>query len=80
MFEQPQYGMLANQPLKTWLAKYGYYKVTYMTGIWKHHLGPIQFMLVVDDFGIKFVNNEDAKHLLISLKDYYEVEIDWNHT
>ncbi len=44
----------------------------------QHHLQPIQFTLVVDDFGIKFVNKRDSKQLLNTLKDYYKLEIDWN--
>ena len=27
-----------------------------LTHLWKHHMRPIQFCLVVDDFGIKYVD------------------------
>ena len=35
------------------------------------------FTLVVDDFGIKYIGQENAQHLIDALKDFYEVEIDW---
>ncbi|KAL7467414.1 hypothetical protein ACHAXS_011400 [Conticribra weissflogii] len=35
----------------------------------------IKFTVVVDDFGIKYINKRDAEHLLIALKDHYKVEI-----
>ncbi|KAL7463321.1 hypothetical protein ACHAXS_003694 [Conticribra weissflogii] len=36
-------------------------------------------MLVLDDFGIKYVNKQDAEHLLNAPKDHSKVEIDWTH-
>ena len=41
---------------------------------------PIVFSLVVDDFGIKFVGKEHAKHLLEVLKQWYKVTTDWEGT
>ena len=45
---------------------------------------PIQFSLVVDDFGVKYVGEEHVHHLIKALKtdhkipgDAYEVEVDW---
>ena len=35
------------------------------------------FRLVVDDFGVKSINKEDAKHLMSVLKQDYEVTEDW---
>ena len=34
-------------------------------------------MLVVDYFGIKYIGQENAQHLIDVLKDFYEVEIYW---
>ncbi len=34
----------------------------------------MQFTLVVDDFGIKYVNKQDEENLLNALKDNYKVE------
>ena len=33
-------------------------------------------MLVVDDFGIKYLKREDLDHLIKSLEKYYEVTVD----
>jgi len=32
--------------------------------MWKHVARPIQFCLVVDDFGVKYTNQEDIDHLI----------------
>jgi hypothetical protein len=36
----------------------------------------VQFTLVVDDFGIKFVGVNHLKHLVDSLKKLYEIDLD----
>ena len=47
-------------------------------GLWKHKRRPIQFSLIVDDFGVKYVGKEHADYLLSSLrKDYKKVTADW---
>ncbi len=58
------------------IAKYAYSKVPHLPRLWKHHTQPIQFMLVINDFGLKYVNKKDAEHLLNDPKDHYKVEID----
>jgi hypothetical protein len=35
------------------------------------------FTLVVDDFGVKYVGREHAKHLLLVIKQHYECKADW---
>ena len=37
---------------------------------------PICFTLVVDDFGVKYVGEEHARHLLDAMKQYYKVADD----
>ncbi len=37
---------------------YGYYKVSHTSGLWKHHTLSIQFLLIVDDFGINKSTNK----------------------
>ncbi len=34
-------------------------------------------MLIVDDFGLKYVNKSDEVHVLNALKNHYKVGIDW---
>ena len=36
----------------------------------------ILFTLVVDDFGIKYTNEEDVKHLITSLEEKYTMMVD----
>ena len=47
-------------------------------GLWKHVSLPVQFSLVVDDFGVKYVGEENARHLINALTTNYEVSTDWN--
>jgi hypothetical protein len=49
----PQSGALANQLLRQRLAPAGYFEVPHTPGLWKHISRPIQFSLIVDDFGVK---------------------------
>ena len=51
----PQGGVLANKLLRKRLAPEGFYEVPHTPGLWKHISRPIQFSLVVDDFGVKYV-------------------------
>jgi hypothetical protein len=39
---------------------------------------PIQFTLVVDDFGVQYVGQEHAQHLIVDLEHDYTVSKDWN--
>ena len=47
-------------------------------GLWKHEWRPIQFTLVVDDFGVKYVGKEHALHLKSTLEDNYGVTTEWD--
>ena len=62
--------------MKKRLAKHGYYQSNIIPGLWKHKTRPIVFTLVVDDFGVKYVNKSDADHLMSVLKKDYEVTED----
>jgi hypothetical protein len=37
-------------------------------------------MLVVDDFGVKYVGEEHAHHLINTLKEHYAIDVDWEGT
>ena len=81
MYGLPQAGMLANKLLKRRLAKHGYYEVRHTPGYWRHMWRPIDFTLIVDDFGVGYENNEHALHLLQTLPQYYvAVSADWTGT
>ena len=63
----PKSGRLANNLLRTRLEKADYYEATTTPGLWCHKWRPIQFVLLVDDFGIEYVGKEHALHLLKTL-------------
>jgi hypothetical protein len=68
MYGLPQAGILANELLQPILAKYGYQPTTHTHCLWKHDTRPISFLLVVDDFGVKYVGREHAQHLMGCIK------------
>ena len=76
MYGLPQAGILANQLLRERLKPHGYYEVPHTPGLWKHKHLPVQFTLVVDDFGVKYTGNH-AQHLVNALKETYEIKEDW---
>jgi hypothetical protein len=50
-------------------------------GYWKHEWRPISFALVVvDDFGVKYVGREHVHHLIKVLESDYEIEVEWEET
>ena len=60
----PQSFRLTNDLLQTRLEKAGYYKAATTPGLWSHKRLPIQFVLILDDLGIKYVGKQHALHLL----------------
>jgi hypothetical protein len=77
MYGLPQAGLLANEPLKKHLNKHGYQESKLVPGLWKHDTRPIQFTLVVDDFGVKYIGKEHAQHLKNALDEHYKLTCDW---
>jgi hypothetical protein len=77
MYGLPQAGKLANDLLVKRLAPHGYRPIRHTHGIWKHNTRPVTFILVVSNFGIKYVGKEHVGHLLQALKQEFEVTEDW---
>ncbi len=57
-------GIIAQELLADQLQNHGYTQRETTPGLWSHKLRPIQFSLVVDDFGVKYVGKGNAEHLL----------------
>ena len=76
MYGLPQSGSLGHDLLEHRLNQEGYYQSQIVPGLWRHKTKAIQFLLVVDDFGIKYLKKEDLDHLIQSLQKYYEVTVD----
>eukprot|EP00804_Cyclotella_cryptica_P008147 CCRYP_004624-RA/>CCRYP_004624-RA protein AED:0.13 eAED:0.13 QI:0/0/0/1/0/0/3/0/1209 len=72
----PQAGSLSHDLLEKRLNANGYFKSLVVPGLWKHKTRNIQFVLVVDDFGIKYLKREDLDHLMGVLKRHYDVLVD----
>ena len=77
MYGLKQAAILAFNQLEENLAPHGYRPIPNTVGMWRHESRPIQFCLCVDDFGIKYVNKDDADHLVSALKSHYNITIDW---
>jgi len=77
MYGLLQSGLLAQQLLEERLNNHGYTQSSIVPGLWTHAWRPIQFTLVVDDFGVKYVGEEHALHLVNALKEHYDNTDDW---
>ncbi len=64
MYGLPQARIIAQQLLEKRLKAHGYHQSTITPGLWKHDTCPISFSLVVNNFGVKYVGEENAQHLL----------------
>ena len=64
MYGLPQAGSLGQDQLELHLNKDGYFQSQTVPGFWEHKTKSIQFVLVVDDFGIKYINKDDLDHLI----------------
>ena len=73
----PQAGVLAKKLLKKRREPAGYYDMPHTPGLWKHVTRPVAFTLVVDDFCVKYVNNNNSDHLVAALKGKYKISEDW---
>ena len=66
-----------NKLLRRKLAPFGYVECENTPGLSRHETRPISFTLVVDNFGVKYVNKEDVDHLIASIKTIYSLTEDW---
>jgi hypothetical protein len=78
LYGLPQAGSLGHDLLERRLNKEGYFQSQTVPGFWKHMTKPIQFVLVVDNFGIKYLKQEDLDHLIRLLEKHYDVAVDFN--
>jgi hypothetical protein len=77
MYGLPQAGIIANQLLAHRLAIHGSHQNKFTPGLWRHVTRPIQFTLIVGDFGVQYVRKEHAQHLIDALETDYTVSKDW---
>jgi hypothetical protein len=72
-----QAGRIANDRLQKHLATFGYAPVPRTQSLYQHASRPVTFSLVDDNFGVKYVGQEHADHLIHALQHIYEISIDW---
>ena len=76
MYGLPQAGLLAQNRLIEHLAAHGYHQTT-TTCLFRHVDNGTDFILVVDDFGVKYATKEGVLHLIDTLQKLYVITIDW---
>ena len=77
MYGLPQAGLIAQELLEKRLNEEGSFQSKLLPGFWTHQWRPIQFTLVVDDFGVKYVGKEHADHLMDIIRKHYKMTEDW---
>ena len=77
MYGLSQAGIIAQQLLEERLEKDGYRQSKTTPGLWQHDTHPISFSLIVNDFGVKYVGEENAQHLLDIVQKYYKRSCNW---
>ena len=70
MYGLPHDGIIAQKLIEERLEEHGYTQSDLTPGFWKHETRPICFTLLVDDFGVKYVREQHANHLINSLKEH----------
>ena len=80
MYGLPQAGIIAQDCLTTRLHQAGYQQSKVTPGYWRHKWCPISSTLVVDDFGLKYINKTDVNHLISMLSQDYKIIMDWDGT
>ncbi len=70
----PQAGILANNLLRSCLEAKGFHEAASTTCLWCHKWWPIQFCLIVDNFGVEYVGLEHFNYLLSVLKKFHGVQ------
>ncbi len=76
MYGLPQAGLIAQELLEKRLGEHGYHQSKIINGFWTHKTRPINFCLTVDDFTVKYVNQEDADHLIKVIAKHYPMTVD----
>jgi hypothetical protein len=73
MYGLPQAGLLSQLQLVSLLYEHGYHQ-TSTPMLFRHETRDITFVLVVDDFGVKYVLDADLNHLVTTLSRLYAVK------
>ena len=72
----PQTVKLENDILCTLLIKFWYYEAATTPVLWGQKYFPIIFGLIIDNFGIEYVGERHAHHLIQTLQENYTITTD----
>eukprot|EP00957_Ditylum_brightwellii_P201596 15326335-Ditylum_brightwellii.AAC.1 len=78
VYRLPQAGHIAHDKLVKHLQQHGYTPCLFTPGLWRYKSRDITFCLVVDDFGVKYTQKEDAEHLIYALQQIYTIITVWD--
>jgi hypothetical protein len=78
MYGRTLAGKLANDALIKHLTIHSYNQCNRTPGLFTHESRPVQFCLVVNDFGIKYTSKDNAKNLIKTLQSKYKITVDWS--
>ena len=76
MYGLKKSGIIANQELVKHMAPFGYHPVQHTPGLWVYDIRKTLFILVVENFCVKYCSIEDANHFFKSLISKYLVTVD----
>lgn len=76
LYGLPEAGLLSQQQLVARLAAADYIQ-TATPCLFRHVSNGVTFALVVDDFGVKYTDKAGADHLIQTLRELYDVKVDW---
>jgi hypothetical protein len=76
MYGLPQAGLLAQNRLVVRIAEHGYIHSDLVPCLFRHATNGISFVLVVDDFGIKYMSVSGRDHLPPTLRLKYKITVD----
>ena len=64
MYGLSQAGIIAQELLAKRLKEHGYNQSKTTPGLWTHEWHPITLSLIVNNFGVKYIEEEHAQHLI----------------
>ena len=76
MYGLKQAEKIAYDGLVKHLKPFGYIPTKHTPGYWRHNTKPISFVLCLDDFSIKYINENDLNYLLQALQTKYTITTD----
>jgi len=71
----PQAGRISQQGLMKQLQKHGYVECAHTPGCYTHPSRSTKFAVVVDDFAIKIMCEDDLQHLTAALSEKYDIKV-----